>query len=223
MTTTMNKKAEHTTSQNASLSCTGLNELHATGEPTRDLEYYCGLHYPVELLQDEESFVVSHPDLPGCISFGDSPNDALDNLKQVTSLWIQGQLRSGQNIPEPSTPDRYSGKFVLRIPKMLHRLLEYHANREGVSLNTYVTSLLSGALSYSPKNSTVSMTVKHERLRHWCDAGSGWELTRIGTTFEVHNSSKESEAFVRRLAKSIGNSSSSLIKSEEFTKEHRHA
>ena len=39
--------------------------------------------------------------------------------------------------------DRYSGKFVVRVPKSLHRSLAAAAEREGVSLNQYALYKLS--------------------------------------------------------------------------------
>lgn len=38
---------------------------------------------------------------------------------------------------------RYSGKFTVRLPKSLHQALVSRADREGVSLNLFVTNALS--------------------------------------------------------------------------------
>jgi predicted RNase H-like HicB family nuclease len=106
------------------------------------------LDYPVELVPDGDEWTASNPDLPGCYSFGQDPNSAVENLSKVRSLWIEGELSSGNAIPEPAEDERYSGKFVLRIPRGLHRLADHKARQEGVSLNSLVGSLLSGALGY---------------------------------------------------------------------------
>ena len=48
--------------------------------------------------------------------------------------------------PEPPPPEReYSGRFIVRLPKWLHKSLAESADREGVSLNQHVTALLSAA------------------------------------------------------------------------------
>jgi len=39
--------------------------------------------------------------------------------------------------------EEYSGRILLRIPKSLHGTLIYAAKRDGVSLNQYISSLLS--------------------------------------------------------------------------------
>lgn len=48
----------------------------------------------------------------------------------------------GNPIPEPSSKKEYSGKFVLRVPKSLHRKLASLAEEEGVSLNHLLNTLL---------------------------------------------------------------------------------
>ena len=48
----------------------------------------------------------------------------------------------GQAIPEPAPKEEYSGKFVVRLPRSLHRQLVESAEREGVSLNQLVNVAL---------------------------------------------------------------------------------
>jgi predicted HicB family RNase H-like nuclease len=52
----------------------------------------------------------------------------------------------GQDIPLPRDMEEHSGKFMLRIPRSLHRNLARAAKREGVSLNQYVTTLLAAGV-----------------------------------------------------------------------------
>jgi hypothetical protein len=47
----------------------------------------------------------------------------------------------------PRGIEEYTGKFLVRIPRSLHRALVKIAKREGVSLNQFVASLLSAGLS----------------------------------------------------------------------------
>ena len=51
--------------------------------------------------------------------------------------WIETKLENGFSIPEPIDDEKYSGKFVLRLPKSLHKNLAIEAEKEGVSLNQY--------------------------------------------------------------------------------------
>jgi predicted RNase H-like HicB family nuclease len=108
----------------------------------KKLKYYLNLSYPIEIVEDEGAIVASIPDLPGCNAFAEDLDSALRSLKETKELWLRGQLQGGQPIPEPSTAQEYSGKFVLRIPKVLHRTLDREAKNQGVSLNQYIMYLL---------------------------------------------------------------------------------
>lgn len=117
-----------------------MNTLPLTRKP---LEYFLNLKYPMEIVEDEGAWVASIPDLPGCNSFGSTLAEAIENLQRTKDLWIQGQYESQMDIPEPRDEDDFSGKFVLRIPKVLHRSLAHEAKEQGVSLNHYASHLLS--------------------------------------------------------------------------------
>ena len=59
--------------------------------------------------------------------------------------WLEVKLEHGDAVPEPaaSIKGSYSGRFVLRIPKSLHKRLAVEAQKEGVSLNQYTLYKLS--------------------------------------------------------------------------------
>jgi antitoxin HicB len=117
----------------------------------RSVEYYMGLPYTIELHQsDEESWFVRVKELPGCMSQGDTAEEALANIHEVMPLWIETALESEYPIPEPRPAEEYSGKFVVRVPRSLHRELVERAADEGVSLNQYVNVALAGAVGQAP-------------------------------------------------------------------------
>ena len=111
----------------------------------RTIEYYMNLPYRLEILPDpdEGGFVVRYPDLPGCISVGETMNDALANAQDAKQAWLTAALEEEIQIAEPSVTENYSGQFKLRIPKSLHRSLAEHAKAEGTSMNQYCVYLLS--------------------------------------------------------------------------------
>jgi antitoxin HicB len=47
-------------------------------------------------------YVAWVPDLPGCMSDGDSPAEALKNVEQAIGEWIEEAKRQGTPIPAPS-------------------------------------------------------------------------------------------------------------------------
>ena len=103
---------------------------------------YESLKYPIEIIEDEDAYVASIPDLPGCAAYGDTLQEALESLKSVKKLWIDGRLEAGLPVPEPTELDEYSGKFVLRISRGLHKSLQRESKRQGLSLNQYVAQIL---------------------------------------------------------------------------------
>jgi len=110
------------------------------------LEYYLKLQYPITIYPDiEGGYVAQIKDLPGCLTQGETIEETMININEARELWIETAYEAGDNIPLPSTDDSYSGKLMLRMPKSLHRRLSETAEREGVSLNQYIVSLVSAA------------------------------------------------------------------------------
>lgn len=109
------------------------------------LDYYMNLSYRMEIVedQDEGGYVLSFPDLPGCITCSDSLSDLFEMAFDAKKTWIEGMLEDGKEIPLPSDIQSYSGQFKLRLPKSLHKSLAMHAKEEGISMNQYCIYLLS--------------------------------------------------------------------------------
>lgn len=105
--------------------------------------------YSVNLLrlseEDGGGWLAEVPELKGCLADGNNPEEALKNLKDVVDTWLEVAREDSKKIPEPRiyVDSEYSGKFTLRIPKTLHRQLVYEAEKEGVSLNQLVLSMIS--------------------------------------------------------------------------------
>jgi len=81
--------------------------------------------------------------LPGCLTQGETLDETIANIHEGRELWIETAYEAGDEIPLPSNDDTYSGKLLLRMPKSLHRRLAEAADRENVSLNHYLVSVLS--------------------------------------------------------------------------------
>lgn len=110
------------------------------------LELYLELNYPVTLYHDPNGgYVAEIKDLPGCITQGETSEEVLEEIEDARVLWIETAYEHGDEIPLPSTETEYSGRTLLRMPRSLHRKLAEGAEREGVSLNQYIVSLLSEA------------------------------------------------------------------------------
>jgi antitoxin HicB len=74
---------------------------------------------------------------------GDTPEEAIGNLDEAMAAWVEAKLEDRDHIPQPLSSDQYSGKFLMRVPKTLHRELARRADLEGVSLNQFALVALS--------------------------------------------------------------------------------
>jgi antitoxin HicB len=119
-----------------------------TNMERKPLDYYLSLKYPVSIEEAPEGgYFIQIKDLPGCLSQGETIEEALGNIEEARQLWTESMYEDGNEIPLPgSTEKQYSGKFNIRIPKSLHRKLDEMAEEEGVSLNHYLVSTLSRAV-----------------------------------------------------------------------------
>lgn len=110
----------------------------------RTAEEYMALPYAIEITPDEGSYFVKIKELEGCMSVGDTVAEAVTMIEDAKRDWLTAAIEDGIDIPLPEAmqADRYSGKFPLRMPKSLHRKLAESAERDGVSLNQYLVTLL---------------------------------------------------------------------------------
>lgn len=111
----------------------------------KTIDEYLVLPYKMEIEEDpyEGGYVISFPELPGCMTCVEVWDDALEMAQDAKRAWFTAALEDGYEIPLPKELDDYSGQFKLRIPKSLHRSLAEGAAREGISMNQYCLYLLS--------------------------------------------------------------------------------
>ena len=112
-----------------------------------NVEYYMSLPYTtiIDAVNDEGGFyyVGRIMEFEGCISDGDTKEEALQSLNQAMELWIETKLANGFEVPEPIRETTATNKFTLKLPRTLHQRLTAEAGLEGVSLNQYALYKLS--------------------------------------------------------------------------------
>ena len=106
----------------------------------KTLNDYFTMNYRMEIIEDKDEggFVVSFPELPGCITCGETVESAVANALDAKKAWLEAAMED-----EPDSLEDYSGQFKLRIPRSLHRSLAEHSKKEGISMNQYCVYLLS--------------------------------------------------------------------------------
>ncbi len=102
-------------------------------------------------------WIAEAPEVPGCAAFGETIEEAIEELEESVEAWINVATEDGRPIPEAAPSEyEYSGKFTLRIPRSLHRQLAMQAEAEGVSLNQHCTYLLANRAPSKEKDRLTS-------------------------------------------------------------------
>ena len=91
---------------------------------------------------EEEGYIATSPEFENLSAFGATPGEAAAQLETVVRAAIDTHRESGWALPEPKRVHEYSGQLRVRLPKSLHGLLADEAERDGVSLNTLIVTLL---------------------------------------------------------------------------------
>lgn len=131
----------------------------------KNLDYYLGLSYTRELIPEPEGgWFIRIKELPGCMSQGESVDEAILMINDALRGWLETELRKGSAIPEPRKEEDFSGKFVVRVSKSLHQKVNEAAEEEGVSLNQWINITLAEAvgLALSKKKRVVQEQVRQK-------------------------------------------------------------
>lgn len=114
----------------------------------------------IEPLSAEEGggFLITFPDLPGCMSDGETEAEAIANGRDAFFCWVSAVADMDKTIPSPTFRTavtalvELSGKFVQRVPKPIHAQLAARARQEGVSLNSLVLTFIAEGLGRQDRN-----------------------------------------------------------------------
>jgi predicted RNase H-like HicB family nuclease len=113
---------------------------------------YLSLPYHLVLVRDGEEkakpWAASVEELAGCTSRGKTPEEALGGVRTAMTGWIETALQEGREVPEPKSATSHSGRLLLRMPRTLHADLTRASEREGVSLNQFITDVLASAVAW---------------------------------------------------------------------------
>jgi len=59
--------------------------------------------YAIEIFysEEDEGYIAVVPELPGCSAFGETEEDALEEIKTAIELWLETAKKEGREIPQP--------------------------------------------------------------------------------------------------------------------------
>jgi antitoxin HicB len=83
------------------------------------------LRYPVKLTRDDnQTILVTAPDLPEVATFGEDATDALIRAADAIATALQGRITARARIPTPSAPRR--GQRLVALPAIVAAKLELY-------------------------------------------------------------------------------------------------
>jgi predicted RNase H-like HicB family nuclease len=65
------------------------------------------MKYAVVIEKAEDNYSAYVPDLPGCVSTGDSVADIQRNIREAIAFHLEGMREDGEHIPEPTALCEY--------------------------------------------------------------------------------------------------------------------
>ena len=96
----------------------------------------------VEWSEEDQCYVGTCPTLMLGGVHGDDEAKVYEELCQAVNEWVEIYKQDGEPLPPATAGREYSGKFVIRVGKDLHKALAVDALRAGESLNSYCVRLL---------------------------------------------------------------------------------
>lgn len=96
----------------------------------------------VEWSEEDQCYVGTCPGLMLGGVHGSDETRVYQELCDAVDEWIRLCEEDGEPLPERTAGKDYSGKFVVRVGRDLHKTLAVDALRAGESLNSYCVRLL---------------------------------------------------------------------------------
>jgi len=60
-------------------------------------DYHINIFYS----EDDEGYIADIPDLEACSAFGETPEEALDQVQMAKAIWLEAARATDKPIPEP--------------------------------------------------------------------------------------------------------------------------
>ncbi len=96
------------------------------------------------LSKDEGAgYLVEYPDVPGCMSDGETIEEAISNGREALRDCMEVFKELGRKRPQPTVA---AAQWRQRVPRTLYSKLTKQAENEGVSINSLVTAIIAEAI-----------------------------------------------------------------------------
>jgi predicted HicB family RNase H-like nuclease len=99
--------------------------------------------YRVTWSEEDQEYVGLCVEFPSISWLEKTQEKALVGIRKLVADTVANLKKNKEPVPEPISARPYSGKFMVRVPPEVHRMLAIRAAESGVSLNRLVSSKLS--------------------------------------------------------------------------------
>ncbi len=99
--------------------------------------------YRVTWSEEDQEYVGLCAEFPSLSWLEKSPEKSLQGIRRLVNESVTDLKRNKEPVPKPISTRPYSGKFVVRVPPEVHRMLAIQAAESGISINRLVSSKLS--------------------------------------------------------------------------------
>lgn len=103
------------------------------------LEHYM---YRVTWSPEDRGYVGLCAKFPSLSWLAETSDQAFAGIPELVAGCVADMQGAGEPVPEPLADRTYSGKFMVRVPREIHRALAIRAAEEGVSLTRLVSARL---------------------------------------------------------------------------------
>jgi antitoxin HicB len=125
------------------------------------------LDYPFTmhpLAEDEGGgYLIEFPDLPGCMSDGATPEEAIRNGADAVRCWIDAMREAGRPIPAPSRAP--VGLRTINIDEHVYRVLVAEGERQGLNTESIANAALLDAVQRLLKRDQAVLEAVEERTK----------------------------------------------------------
>jgi predicted HicB family RNase H-like nuclease len=99
--------------------------------------------YRVTWSDEDHEYVGLCAESPSLSWLEKTPEKSLQGIRRLVNKSVTDLKRNKEPVPDPISARPYSGKFVVRVPPEVHRMLAIQAAESGISINRLVSSKLS--------------------------------------------------------------------------------
>ena len=98
--------------------------------------------YRVTWSQEDGEHVGLCAEFPSLSWLAPTPEKALAGIRHLVDEVVADMQATGEPVPDPLSEKQYSGRFMVRVPSLVHRALATEAAEQGVSINRLVSAKL---------------------------------------------------------------------------------